>query len=162
MQLGAKQSQLTATTRTCGDASIIDSRRPVLHSQHIPTFCSAKRQHSSSRSTRESSSFTHWQHYDDCRCNSLEGVHSTCFTCSHRECRARSCHCAHLRPLQRLRYRLFGGGDSNSGHPARLASILPLYYVFASKLCAKPVRVCIYFKAYKITLSNTSGRHLYQ
>ena len=66
MQLGAKQSQLTATTRTCGDASIIDSRRPVLHSQHIPTFCNAERQHSSSTSTRESSSFTHWQHYDDC------------------------------------------------------------------------------------------------
>ena len=107
MQLGAKQSQLTASTGTSGFPSIIDSRRPVLHSQHIPTFCSATRQHSSSRSARESSSLTHWQHYDDWRCNSLEGVHSTCFTCSHRECRARSCHCAHLRPLQRLRYRLF-------------------------------------------------------
>ena len=68
----------------------------------------------------------------------LEGVHSQCFMCSHRECRARSCHCAHLRPLQDLRYRLFWGGDSNSGHPARLASILPLYYVFASKLSANP------------------------
>ena len=40
----------------------------------------------------------------------LEGVHSQCFMCSHRECRARSCHCAHLRPLQDLRYRLLGGG----------------------------------------------------
>ena len=68
----------------------------------------------------------------------LEGVHSQCFMCSHRECRARSCHCAHLRPLQDLRYRFFGRGDSNSGHPARLASILPLYYVFASLLSANP------------------------
>ena len=68
----------------------------------------------------------------------LEGVHSQCFMCSHRECRARSCHCAHLRPLQDLRYRLFWGGDSNSAHPARLASILPLYYVFASVLSANP------------------------
>ena len=145
-----------------GEATCVWRAHHAQLSSWRPTFCSATRQHSSSRSARESSSLTHWQHYDDWRCNSLEGVHSTCFTCSHRECRARSCHCAHLRPLQDLRYRLFGRGDSNSGHPARLASILPLYYVFASKLCAKPVRVCIYFKAYKITLSNTSGRHLYQ
>ena len=66
MQLGAKQSQLTASTGTSGFPSIIDSRRPVLHSQHIPTFCNAERQHSSSTSMRELSSFTRGQHYDDC------------------------------------------------------------------------------------------------
>ena len=82
----------------------------------------------------------------------LEGVHSQCFMCSHRECRARSCHCAHLRPLQDLRYRLFGRGDSNSGHPARLASILPLYYVFASVLSANP-----YFSLYTFSTSFKLG-----
>ena len=66
MQLGAKQPQLTASTGTSGFPSIIDSRRPVLHSQHIPTFCNAERQHSSSTSMRELSYFTRGQHYDDC------------------------------------------------------------------------------------------------
>ena len=61
-----EHTQLTATTGTSGDASLIDSRRPVLHSQHIPTFRNAERQHISSRFARELSFFTRWQHYDDC------------------------------------------------------------------------------------------------
>ena len=81
----------------CEDPS---PRRPFRDAQLIPTFCSAERQHTSSRSTRESSYLTRGQHYDDCRCSTLEGARSRCLMRPAWLCDARARHCAQSRPLQ--------------------------------------------------------------
>ena len=82
------------------------SRRPFRDSQLIPTFCSTKRQHNSSRSKRESSYFTRGQYYDDCRCSTLEGASCRCLMRPAWLCDARARHCAQSMPLQLERYAL--------------------------------------------------------
>ena len=71
-----ERSQPAIPTRTFGEPQDLRSRRPFRDSQLIPTFCSAERQHTSSGSARESSYLTRGQHYDDCRCSTLEGARS--------------------------------------------------------------------------------------
>ena len=78
LQPCAKHGPPTETTGAFGFSALVEGFGPVRDSQLIPTFCSVKRQHISSRSKRESSYFTRRQHYDDCGCITLEGASSRC------------------------------------------------------------------------------------